>query len=44
MRSKSLFMHVPYDEHQPHTIEEMTEAVRQIIAWVCAKEKALPVS
>ena len=44
IRSKSLFMHVPYDEHQPHTIGEMTEAVRQIIAWVCAKEKALPVS
>ncbi|KAF8584822.1 peptidase C15, pyroglutamyl peptidase I-like protein [Ramaria rubella] len=44
-RSKSLFMHVPYDEHQPHSFEEkMTEAVRQIIAWVCTSGKALPVS
>ncbi|KAF8512421.1 hypothetical protein JB92DRAFT_2928574 [Gautieria morchelliformis] len=42
-RSKSLFMHVPHDEHEPHTIEEMTEAARQMIAWVCTKEKALPI-
>jgi hypothetical protein len=34
-------MHVPYDDGEPHTISEITAAVRQTVAWVCTGEKAV---
>ncbi|KIJ39944.1 hypothetical protein M422DRAFT_230565 [Sphaerobolus stellatus SS14] len=37
-RSKSLFMHVPYDLGDPFTLVELTTIMKQTVAWLCTGE------